>query len=42
MVAASPTFSAAASFCGMCARAVTDEVSITVSKGVPGAGVSPG
>ena len=42
MVPLSPTFNAAASLCGMCALAMTEEISITVSRGVPAAAISPG
>src|SRR5271165_1047679 len=42
MVAASPGLSCTAWSCGICALAITDDVSITVSKGAPGGGVSPG
>src|SRR5260370_28765544 len=42
MVPLSPTFSVAASFCGMCALAINEEVSITVIRGVPAAAISPG
>src|SRR5258708_3212367 len=42
IVPLSPTFNAAASLCGICALAMTEEISITVNRAVPAAAISPG